>query len=188
MMALDAIFDVGAITLAGWTAVVVFRNRQRTRELRSAANPYYALMIRTLLFAMMVTVAFVTNIAIVLTSFSNHVAWVVISFTAMLVVFVFGSDPTIMRILVCQRDADAAPVVSEHSISLSLPPHAHGERVRASGIQNGTELLSIRRAPGLISESEWKSIVLDGLAFKSIERLEDLLDDSGPSREAKYMV
>jgi hypothetical protein len=183
MMALDASFDVGAITLAGWTAIVVFRNRRRTRELRSAASPYYALTIRTLLFVMMITVAFITNITIVLTSFANHVAWVVIAFVTVPIMFVFGSDPTLMRILGCQRDVDAAPVVSEHSISISLP-QALGERVRASGIQNTHELPSIRRAPGLNSESEWKTVVLDGLAFKSIERLEDLPDD----REAKYTV
>jgi hypothetical protein len=186
-MILDAIFDIGAVALAAWTAAVVFRHRWRTRELRPTDNPYYALTIRTLLFAMGVTVAFIVNIIINLTSFSNHVAWVILALLAMLLVVVFGSDPTIMRILRCQREVDI-PVLSEHSISITLPRQAHGDSVRASGIQNVHELSSIRRPPGLDSESEWKGIVVDELAFESRERPEDLSDDSGLSSKAKYAV
>jgi hypothetical protein len=66
-----------------------------------------------------------------LTSFVNPVTDVVIAIVTALAVPVFGSDPTILKMLFhCQRDntSSSGAQSSKHAVSISLSQHTHIQR------------------------------------------------------------
>jgi hypothetical protein len=191
MQVTDAIFEIGAIILAGWTASLVVKIRWRARAVRSSSSgndSYYSLTIRTLIFNILLLVAFASNVATALTSFSAPIPDVINALVTMLAVPVFGSDPTIIRILRCQPDEDMV-VVTHPTVSITLTHQTHIQRDEYSGPdpQNAQELSNIRLPPGLGSESEWKSVVVDDIALE-IAKDRDYVSDEEVSREGKRSV
>jgi hypothetical protein len=61
MLILSAVCEVGAVSLAAWTASLIARTRWRTRALRtndSGDSSYFPLTIRTLIFVVLLTIVF----------------------------------------------------------------------------------------------------------------------------------
>jgi hypothetical protein len=66
ILGVTALFEITALSLAAWTAALVLRSRWRVRSLQSASvnaasaidQKYYPLIIRTLIFAVLLLVAF----------------------------------------------------------------------------------------------------------------------------------
>jgi hypothetical protein len=184
-----ASFEVGAIILAGWTASLVARIRWRARAVRSSSsggNSYYSLTIRTLLFTVLLAIAFASNIATAFTDFSATTPDIITAVIIMLAVPVFGSDPAIMRVLRGQPDEDA-PTATHPTVSITLMHQTHVQRDDFSGreAQNVHELSHIPRPPGLGSESKWKGVVVDDVALEDAKAREDALDEE-MTREAKH--
>jgi hypothetical protein len=176
-----ASFEVGAIILAGWTASLVARIRWRARAVRSSSSggdSYYSLTIRTLLFTVLLAVAFASNIATALTNFSAPIPDVITAVVIMLAVPVFGSDPSIIRVLRCQSDEDTL-VATHPTVSITLTHQTHVQRDEFSDreAQNVHELSNIPRSPGLGSDSKWKGVVVDDLVLEDAKGCEDRLDE-----------
>jgi hypothetical protein len=187
MQITDAVFEVGAILLAGWTAWVVGRTRWRAHTVRSSSSgdhSYYSLTIRTLIFNVLLAGAFAANIASGLTSFSAPIPDVVTAIITFLAVPVFGSDSTTMRILRCQLEEETRSA-SQNAVSISFTQQTHVQRdgTAGAGGQSVHELSSIPRPSGL--GSEWKGI---DLALESAKGFEDVLDDDISSSKRKIAV
>jgi hypothetical protein len=102
-----------------------------------------------------------------LTSFVNPVTDVVIAIVTALAVPVFGSDPTILKMLFhCQRDntSSSGAQSSKHAVSISLSQHTHIQRDLSS-----TRLDQFSAPAGI--DCGWKSFGASGADEAALPKL-----------------
>jgi hypothetical protein len=114
-------------------------------------------------------------------NFSATTPDIINSICDFIAVFVFGSDPHILRI-VFRCAPDVTPQASHAAVSITLTQQTHVQREANGEIRGPFELESIGTAARRAAPGEWKGVVVTSadeyaLPVRKIEEEEDLSED-----------
>lgn len=179
----DFAFELTAVVLAAWTALIISQTRGRTRDFRAVSDNhnYLSLSIRTIIFVLLLTITFGANLGTAFTSYSAPVPDVITAIMDFLAVFVFGSDPQVLKVLwSCRRQGESSHGPNSYpngSVAIEFSMETHVARDSANRPPTTLELSSFV-GRGRAQAQEWKlaAVDRDELALPPRKNLETVIN------------